>query len=133
MKEIRELKQNMETQKDEEQKLFAAQRDFIHKLTGNIDNLNKEMKLMTTEMKQIKDENKTSSKVNDPDLPWPRLAVRFLISSLRSPIIISRLSSLSFTSSYLSRSLLFSDMRFFCFPEHLPQYHSQDKGSRVIQ
>ena len=62
MKEITELKQNMETQKDEEQKLFAAQRDLIHKLTGNIDNLNKEMKLMTTEMKQIKDENKELKK-----------------------------------------------------------------------
>ena len=64
MKEIRLLKQNMETQKDETQKLFAAQRDqLIHKLTGNIDNLNKEMKLMTTEMKQIKDENKGLKKI----------------------------------------------------------------------
>ena len=64
MKEIRELKQNMETQKDEEQNLFAAQiRDLIHKLTGNIDDLNKEMKLMTTEMKQIKDENKELKKI----------------------------------------------------------------------
>ena len=63
MKEIRELKQNMETQKDETQKLFAAQRDLIHILTGNIDNLNKEMKLMTTEIKQIKDENKGLKKI----------------------------------------------------------------------
>ena len=53
----------METQKDETQKLFAAQRDLIHKLTGNIDNLNKEMKLITTEMKQIKDENKGLKKI----------------------------------------------------------------------
>ena len=63
MKEIKELKQNMETQKDETQKLFAAQRDLIHILTGNIDNLNKEMKLMTTEIKQIKDENKGLKKI----------------------------------------------------------------------
>ena len=41
MKEIRELKQKMETQEDATQKLFATQRDFIHKLTGNIDNLKK--------------------------------------------------------------------------------------------
>ena len=52
MKEIRELKQIMETQ-----------RDLIHKLTGNIDNLNKEMKLMTAEMKLIKDENKGLKKI----------------------------------------------------------------------
>ena len=63
MKEIRELKQIMETQKDEAQKLFVAQRDLIHKLTGNIDNLNKEMKLMTAEMKLIKDENKGLKKI----------------------------------------------------------------------
>ena len=63
MKEIRELKQIMETQKDEAQKLFVAQRDLIHKLTGNIDNLDKEMKLMTTEMKLIKDENKGLKKI----------------------------------------------------------------------
>ena len=62
-KEIRELKQIMETQKDETQKLFVAQRDLIHKLTGNIDNLNKEMKLMTAEMKLIKDENKGLEKI----------------------------------------------------------------------
>ena len=52
MKEIRELKQIMETQ-----------RDLIHKLTGNIDNVNKEMKLMTAEMKLIKDENKGLKKI----------------------------------------------------------------------
>ena len=63
MNEIRELKQIMETQKDEAQKLFVAQRDLIHKLTGNIDNLNKEMKLMTAEMKLIKDENKGLKKI----------------------------------------------------------------------
>ena len=63
MKEIRELKQIMETQKDEAQKLFVTQRDLIHKLTGNIDNLNKEMKLMTAEMKLIKDENKGLKKI----------------------------------------------------------------------
>ena len=53
----------METQKDETQKLFVAQRDLIHKLTGNIDNFNKEMKLMTAEMKLIKDENKGLKKI----------------------------------------------------------------------
>ena len=63
MREIRELKQIMETQKDEAQKLFVAQRDLIHKLTGNIDNLSKEMKLMTAEMKLIKDENKGLKKI----------------------------------------------------------------------
>ena len=63
MKEIRELKQIMETQKDEAQKLFVTQRDLIHKLTGNIDHLNKEMKLMTAEMKLIKDENKGLKKI----------------------------------------------------------------------
>ena len=59
LKEIRELKQIMETQ-----------RDHIHILTGNIDNVNKEMKLMTAEMKQmtaemklIKDENKGLKKI----------------------------------------------------------------------
>ena len=41
MKEIRELKQKMETQEDATQKHFAIQRDLIHKLTGNIDNLKK--------------------------------------------------------------------------------------------
>ena len=63
MKEIRELKQIMETQKEETQKFFVAQRDLIHKLTGNIDNLNKEMKLMTAELKLIKDENKGLKKI----------------------------------------------------------------------
>ena len=53
----------MQTQKDETQKPFAAQRDLIHILTGNIDNLNKEMKLMTTEIKQTKDENKGLKKI----------------------------------------------------------------------
>ena len=59
LKEIRELKQIMETQ-----------RDHIHILTGNIDNVNEEMKLMTAEMKQmtaemklIKDENKGLKKI----------------------------------------------------------------------
>ena len=52
MKEIRELKQIMETQ-----------RDHIHKLTDNIDNVNKEMKLMTAEMKLIKDESKGLKKI----------------------------------------------------------------------
>ena len=52
MKEIRELKQIMETQ-----------RDHIHKLTDNMDNVNKEMKLMTAEMKLIKDENKGLKKI----------------------------------------------------------------------
>ena len=53
MKEIRELKHQLETQDDATQRHFAIQKDIIHKLTGNIDNLKKkEMKLMTTEMKQ---------------------------------------------------------------------------------
>ena len=41
MKETRELRQKMETQEDVTQKHFAIQRDLIHKLTGNIDNLKK--------------------------------------------------------------------------------------------
>ena len=53
----------METQDDATQRHFIIQKDVIHKLTGNIDNLEKEMKLMTTEMKQIKDENKELKKI----------------------------------------------------------------------
>ena len=52
MKEIMELKHKMETQDDAIQRHLVTQKDVIHKLTGNIDNLKKEMKLMTTEMKQ---------------------------------------------------------------------------------
>ena len=36
MKEIRELKQKMETQEDATQMHFAIQRDVIHKLTGRL-------------------------------------------------------------------------------------------------
>ena len=53
LKEIRELKQIMETQ-----------RDHIHILTGNIDNVNKEMKLMTAEMKQMTAEMKLINNEN---------------------------------------------------------------------
>ena len=63
MKEIRELKHKLETEDDATQRNFGIQKDVIHKLTGNIDNLEKEMKLMTTEMKQIKDENKELKKI----------------------------------------------------------------------
>ena len=63
MKEIRELKHKLETQDGTTQRYFVIQKDVMHKLTGNIDNLEKEMKLMTTEMKQIKDVNKELKKI----------------------------------------------------------------------
>ena len=41
MKEIRELKHKLETQDDATQRYFVTQKDVIHKLTGNIDKLEK--------------------------------------------------------------------------------------------
>ena len=41
MKEIRESKHKLETQDDATQRHFVIQKDIIHKLTGNIDDLEK--------------------------------------------------------------------------------------------
>ena len=51
MKEIMAIKHKLETQDDAIQRHLDTQKDVIHKLTGNIDNLEREMKLMRTEMK----------------------------------------------------------------------------------
>ena len=58
MKEIMAIKHKLEMQNDAIQRHLDTQKDVIHKLTGNIDNLERVMKLMTVELKQIKDKNK---------------------------------------------------------------------------
>ena len=63
MKEIMQIKHKLETQDDAMQRHLATQNDLIHKQTGNTDNLEREMKLMTAQMKQIKEENKELKKI----------------------------------------------------------------------
>ena len=62
MKEIMAIKHKLDTQDGAIQRHLDTQ-NVIHKLTGNIDNLEREMKLMTVELKQIKDENKELKKI----------------------------------------------------------------------
>ena len=53
----------METQDDAMHKYMVALNDVIQKPAGNIDCLTTELKLMTSEMKQIKDANKELRKI----------------------------------------------------------------------
>ena len=58
-----EIKHKLETQDEAVQRHLAAQNDVIHKLTGNVDILAKEIKQITAEMKLIKGKNKEQENI----------------------------------------------------------------------